>query len=430
MLVLTLAAGFLATGSPALASVAIRPVGDQGERPNVVVVLMDDVGRDKVGLYGVGATPPPTPNLDRLAAQGVLFEHAWVYQACSPTRAALLTGRYSDRTGMGNIIESDDGVETPLALSEHLLPEDLPGYRSTLVGKWHLGDVSSPVDHPLLHGFDVFVGWENVNDYFDWVENVNGHLTPRSGYFPAAMGGYAHRAVQVDEQPFFLYYCPKLAHAPYHRPPSALHSYVGQLQSPVVQHKAMVESFDTILGRVLDRVDLSNTYVFVVGDNGSPNITVTSPFFPNKVKGSLFEGGIRVPLIVAGPGIPPGTRCGELVQVTDFFATIRELCGFGPPSQGAEDSVSFASLLRDPDAPATRPYLFVHRFPHPGLPGQDQRAIRTNRWKLIENVDSGNCKLFDLVADPFENDDLLVSRPGADTDRLKARLLQMMPLFP
>ncbi len=400
------------------------------ERPNVILILMDDIGRDKVGLYGLGSAPPPTPNLDALAERGVIFDRAWSYQACSPTRAALLTGRHADRTGIGNIIRPDDGAITPLQLSEHIIPEDLPGYHSTVVGKWHLGDVDSPLDHPLQHGFDASVGWSGANDYFDWFENANGRLTPKSGYFPASMGGYAHRAADRGQQPFFLYYCPRLSHSPYHRPPSSLHSYTGQVTAPPIQHAAMVEALDTIIGRVLSGVDYSNTYVFAISDNGSPGITVGWPFEPGRVKGSLYEGGVNVPMIVAGPGIPAGTRCDELVQVTDLFATIRELCGFGPPSQAAEDSVSFAPLLFDPAGPAIRSSLFVHRFPHPGQAGPNTRAIRTRRWKLIENVYNGNCEMYDLDVDPFERTDLLVSQAGAATDALKARLLAMMPDLP
>lgn len=406
------------------------PQGADGQRPNIIVVLMDDVGRDKIGLYGVDAAPPPTPNIDSLAAKGVLFERAWVYQSCSPTRAALLTGRYGNRTGIGTVILSSDGVDTPLPLSEHIIPEDLPGYHSTIVGKWHLGDANGPVDHALQHGFDASVGWRNQNTFFDWIENLNGQLTPRSGYSPAAMGGYAYRATHNRDQPYFLYYCPKLAHAPFHRPPDSLHTYTGQIGFPVQQHKAMVETFDTILGRVLSRIDLSNTYVFVIGDNGSPGMTVGPPFTLDRVKGSVYEGGINVPMIVAGPGIPAGMRCDELVHITDMFATVRELCGFGPPSQGAEDSISFVPLLMDPTVAGARSFLFLHRFPHPGLNGANQRAIRTKRWKLIENVNNGNCQLYDLDADPYELTNLLVTQPGTASDKLKARLLAMMPDLP
>lgn len=401
-----------------------------GDRPNVILILMDDIGRDKIDLYGAGASPPPIPNIRHLAENGVIFDNAWVYQSCSPTRAALLTGRDSNRTGIGSVIRPLDGLETPLALSEHLLPEDLPGYRSTFIGKWHLSDTNSPIDSPIRHGFDSFVGWVDYNDFFDWMENVNGNVVQRSGYFPVAMGAHAYCAVRYQQQPSFVYYCPKLAHAPYHRPPASLHSFGGQAQVPVTDHKAMVEAFDTILGRVLDRVDLTNTYVFLIGDNGSPGVTVLPPFDVAKVKGSLYEGGLNVPMIVAGPGIPSGTRCDELVHATDFFATIRELTGFGPPSRGAEESISFAPLLMDPASPGARSHLFVHRFPFEGVAGLNERAVRTKRWKLIEDVDTGECKLFDLANDPFEAEDLLVTQPGTTSDELRQRLLAMMPVFP
>ncbi|MGK0482322.1 MAG: arylsulfatase B, partial [Planctomycetota bacterium] len=113
------------------------PIGDA---PNILIVLMDDVGRDKIGAYADHPNPAPTPSLDALAAQGVLFRNAWAYPVCSPTRAALLTGRYGDRTGITTIIRAGDGVHTPLLLSETILPEVLPDHRSLAIGKWHLKD--------------------------------------------------------------------------------------------------------------------------------------------------------------------------------------------------------------------------------------------------------------------------------------------------
>jgi arylsulfatase A-like enzyme len=183
----------------------------------------------------------------------------------------------------------------------------------------------------------------------------------------------------------------------------------------------MSEAIDTIVGRVLDAVDLETTYVFVMGDNGSPGEAVVPPFMFNQAKGSVYEGGVRVPLIIAGPGVARGEECAELVHVTDLFATIRELSGLGPPTQGAEDSVSFAEQLTDPLRPGQRETLFVHKFPFPGLPGADVRAHR---------ADSQQSELYDLLTDPFELDDLLVSQPGPATANLRDRLLALMPTFP
>ncbi len=397
--------------------------------PNILIVLLDDVGRDKVQVYGEGASAPPTPNLDALAARGVLFRNAWAYHACSPTRAALLTGRHADRTGIGSVIRQGDGVYSPLALSETTLPEALPGYTSVALGKWHLRDLGDPDTHPLDSGFDAVSGYLGPNDYRCWNWNINGTLVPQTGYFPTELAGQAVETLRRVPEPFFVYYCPKMAHSPYHVPPQSLHTR-GHPLTTWGQHGAMSESIDTVVGRLLEFVDLERTYVFVMGDNGSPGEAVLPPFQFNQAKGSVYEGGVRVPLIVAGPGVARGAECAELVHVTDLFATVRELSGLGPPGQGAEDSVSFAAQLADPQQSGEREALFVHKFPFPGLPGPNVRALRTQRWKLIHRMGSQQFELYDLASDPFELVDLLASQPGPTTTGIKDRLLALMPTFP
>lgn len=400
------------------------------ELPNVLVLLLDDIGRDKISVYGDHPSPAPTPNIDALAARGVLFRNAWSYSTCSPTRAAVLTGRYSDRTGIGEVIRVSDSAYQPLALSEHILPEDLTGYHTAALGKWHLSDSGDGPLHPIDSGFDSFYGTSGGTSYFDWVENINGTLTPRSGYYPAALGGQAIRTLQGIQEPFFVYYNPRLAHSPFHAPPSAFHSQPTQPTDLHNQHRAMTEAIDAVIGRVLAQVDLTKTYVFVIGDNGSPGSTVTAPFSFGQCKNSLFEGGLRIPFIVAGPDVAVGQECDALVHVVDLFATIREVIGLGAPTVGAEDSVSFAPLLRDPSASGARSYLYVHRFPPPGVLNVTERAIRTRRWKLHDSETTGRIQLYDLETDPFETDDLLISQPGPVTDALRDRLLALMPQFP
>lgn len=403
--------------------------GGSGSAPNVVVVLLDDVGRDKIGLYGDAPVTPPTPNLDRLAARGVLFRNVWAAPVCSPTRAALLTGRGSDRTGIGDIIRGADGVDTPLPSSEITLAEALPGYATAAIGKWHLHDTLDPAAHAIDQGFDVFAGWVGQNAYFSWTQNLNGVQSPGSGYYPLHNALFAFTAAQNLPEPYFLYYCPFLAHAPFHTPPPELHSQPGILQSNLQRHFAMVEAADALIGRVLGGFDLNDTYVFVVGDNGSPGTTVPVPFDPARVKGSLYEGGVRVPMIVAGPGVAQGAECDELVHVTDYFATIRDLSGHGPVSQGAEDSVSFAHLLGDPALNGGRRFLYEHRFGFAGSPvaPPSVRAVRTRRWKLIERDGGATHELYDLDADPLELNDLLVTSPGPISDLIRDRLIALMP---
>ena len=223
-----------------LALTCLQSAAGGGSTPNVVVVLLDDVGRDKIGLYGDTPVTPATPNLDRLAARGVLFRNTWSAPVCSPTRAALLTGRGADRTGIGDVIRAADGVFTPLPSSELTIPEALPGYSSAAIGKWHLADTLDRAAHALDSGFDVFAGWSGQNAYFTWTENLNGALTPRTGYYPEQNALFAFLAAQNLPEPYFLYYCPFLAHAPFHTPPAALHSQPGILTTNIQRNFAMV----------------------------------------------------------------------------------------------------------------------------------------------------------------------------------------------
>lgn len=397
--------------------------------PNVVFILLDDVGRDKVGAYADHPHPAPTPNLDALAARGVLFRHAWAYPTCSPTRASVLTGRHPDRHGIGLIIQRNDGVETFLDPDEVLLPEALPAHSNIALGKWHLRDRETPYTHAQRCGFDRWVGYVGPNDYECWTRYDNGSTTSRSGYYPFELAADTIRVLREMPEPYFAYVCPRLAHWPYHDPPDGLHSQ-GNPSFPIVQHIAMVEAADTILGRVMQHVDLDDTFVFVMGDNGSPGATVSAPFDPFHAKGSMYEDAVRVPLIVAGPGVRQGVEVGALVQATDVFATVLELVG-APPADGfAEDSVSFAPLLLTAGAQGAREWVYTTRFMPPGVAGQRHRAVRTARHKLIHRVDANVFELYDLATDPFEGDNLLLSNPGACTDALRDRLAALIPTFP
>lgn len=400
--------------------------------PNFVVVLLDDVGRDKVAAYGDHPQPAATPNLDRLAERGTLFRNAWAYSSCSPTRAALLTGRLAERTGIGSAIRAGDGVETPLGRDEFTIAAALPDHRAISLGKWHLSDSADAALHARTLGFDAFAGWDGFNQYFTWTDNVNGALQTRTGYFPLALAERAMRVVVNQRDPYLLYYCPWLAHSPFHEPPAYLHPTLQGPGSSRFLHLQMVESIDTLVGRLIDQIDLDTTYVIVMGDNGSPLNTTTPPFLNERIKGSSYEGGLAVPLIVAGPGVAAGAECDRLVHVTDLFATIVELAAAPAPPRGAEDSISFARLLTDPGGAPTRTHLTTSRF---GFPGASQaagtfRAVRTLRWKYADNGAGGGERLHDLERDPFETVNLLGASPAPAARALADRLAELLPDLP
>jgi arylsulfatase A-like enzyme len=386
---------------------------DARTRPNVLLVVADDLGVDLVRAYGEGSAPPCTPTIDRLAADGLLFRNAWANPVCSPTRAALLTGRHGFRTGIG----SPGGGGGLLGLEERILPEVLEGYASACLGKWHLG--AGQLDHPNLSGFPHFAGilGGGIADYESWTKVVDGASFPTTTYATRDTADDAIACIQTLPEPWFLY-VPFLApHVPHHTPPSAYcaaptcsDAWCGTLPPVPTEPqmaKAMTEVLDAELGRVLAVLDARapNTYVFFLGDNGTAGAASEPPFDPDHAKGTPYEGGLHVPLIVRGPGIVRG-ECQGLVGVTDLFATVAQLAH---ANATAEDSVSLVPYFAHPERPSLRQMLYSEQFsPNNSTPPYDlhDRAIRDRRYKLIRRVDRSD-EFYDLVRDRFELRNLL-----------------------
>ncbi len=387
---------------------------------NVLLLVADDVGVDTVAVYGEHPVPAVTPHLDDLAARGVLFRRAYANPACSPTRATILTGLESWRTGVGTVIGPSGSVELPLA-GLTTLPSVLAarGYATAQVGKWHLGQ---DPHHPLDAGFDAVRGTvNNVASYFAFPWNVDGVVSPVTGYATTFTVDEALALMDALPEPWFLWVGFHAAHKPYHVPPASLHT---QTLPPTIPgnepaySRALVESLDTELGRLLAAVDETQTTVLFVGDNGPEGGAVLPPWTAAHAKSTVYEQGVRVPLLVAGPGVARGAECDALVQSTDLFATIAELAGGS--SATALDGSSFAPLLADPAAPAPRTHVFVESFlpnfdPAAGFPaGFDRRrqGVRDDRYKLIHEYEDGGAlpvrrEFYDLDVDPLETTDLL-----------------------
>ena len=416
----------------ALALVGVAAAQDQ----NVLLVVIDDVGVDRVGAYGAHPHPGRTPTLDGLAERGVRFERCWANSLCSPTRATILTGRYGFRTGIGNVITSALGMDG-LLLEEWTLPEVLRlatagTYRALALGKWHLGSPDQGLWHAVDSGFELWAGSpENLGDpgdenaYYHWLKAVAGKLTTVDRYATTDTVNDTLRAVQaLGERPWFLYVALNAAHVPFHAPPPELHDFPlsgDPDDTPVEHHKAAVQALDSELGRLLQGIDpsvLARTTVIVVGDNGTQPPATEPPFIPEHGKGTLFEGGIRVPLIVAGAGVAPqarGRACAALVNTTDLFRTVLELCGVQArdviPPDVPLDSLSLRPYLADPGLDSRRRFAYAEAFKpnHPaGSYTKLKRAMRGERYKLARNVLDGTDRLYDLRVDPRETRNLLL----------------------
>ncbi|MGH7138037.1 MAG: sulfatase [Pirellulales bacterium] len=435
------------------------PSGAVAATPNVLIILADDLGWADLGCYG--ADLHETPNLDRLAREGVRFTDAYAMSVCSPSRATLMTGKHAARLRI--TIWSEGSLDGPKnrkllqAESRHDLPHSettlarhlqTAGYLTALVGKWHLGDARH---YPETHGFDVNIGgtlWGAPETFF-WPYRGSRRFKEfryvphlefgRPGeYLTDRLTDEALSIIdRAGEQPFFL----DLAHHAVHTPIEAKatdikHFEEGQRAGQNhknVTYAAMVKSLDDSVGRILDHLQTrgldQNTIVIFASDNGGyvgmertngRSVPVTSNAPLRSGKGSLYEGGIRVPLIVRWPGVTPqGAVCREPVVLTDLFPTCLRAAGL-PPVPEASDGVDLAPLLKDPAAKLERDALYFH-YPHYYHNTTPVGAIRSRDWKLLEYFEDDRIELFNLGDDLAEQHDLAGKMPDKSRE-LRERL--------
>ena len=405
--------------------------GVQAAPRSILLLITDDLGVDAAEFYPTtwqGVTvrrvtkppAPPMPNLKRLAQAGVLFSNAWANSLCAPSRAALFTGRYGFRTGVGN--NPNDNHVPALARGEVTLAE-LFAARPALnyllghVGKWH---VSPGNADPNLQGWSYFAGGlparAGLELYFSWRKDVNGVVssTKTKTYATTDQVNEALGLIQTAKRqgrPYFVQVAFNAPHSPYHVPPNALHSRDSlppftSDRAPRPYFEAMAEALDSEIGRLWNEVknDLANTTVIFVGDNGTTKAVVASPYPPNRAKGTLYETGIRVPLLIAGAGVAnPGRLATGVVNTVDLFPTVLALAGIPLPSGVKLDGVSLLPDLQNASGGARRSWAFAEQF---SSQTSFQRAIRNATYKLIERSGGGR-EFYDLAADPFETKNLI-----------------------
>ena len=413
-------------GAVALRAQPIRPSADG--KPNVVLILMDDLGYGDLGSYG--APDARTPNIDRLSREGVRLTDAYANGAvCTPTRAALITGRYQQRVGLERVLTAaPNDHELGLAATGTSLPALLKsnGYATALVGKWHLGWKTE--FGPNAHGFDEFYGFlSGAHDYYGANSAGGGESDLYENTTPVAPNGYltdelTRRAVNFitrhGADPFFLEVAYNAAHWPFEppdRPPRNGEAPRQLNQSPDDSVPAtrqdyvrMLERADEGVGqilRVLERRGIArNTLVIFTNDNGGEWLSRGAPLFHRK--GTLWEGGIRVPLIMRWIGhLPAGRTSGQVAITMDLTATILAATGTTAPESYHPDGMNLLPMLRG-DAPVRERQLFWRV----SNANRQQRAVRSGRWKLL--VDGGQLLLFDLRRDLGERHDLAAQQPG------------------
>ena len=393
-------------------------------RPNFVFVMADDMGYADVGCYGARASF--TPSLDRMAGEGLRFTDGYANSpVCSPTRFALMTGRYQYRL-RGAAEEPIGGAargraDLGLPPSHPTLPSLLSaaGYHTALVGKWHLG--YAPHFGPLRSGYAEFFGphgggvdyfshrdWTGTADLFDGEQPVR-----RDGYLTDLISERACAIVRRErDRPFLLSVHYTAPHWPWEtRDDEAESRRIGERivhvdGGSLETYRTMIRQMDEGIGALLDTIDAvglaRDTLVVFTSDNGAERFSDAWPFVGRKM--DLLEGDIRVPLIARWPGVvAPGTTTAQLAMTMDWVATFLAAAGVAPDPAYGLDGENLFDTLRDPRRVVPRELFW--RMKH-----RDQRAMRSDRWKYF--AQDGREYLFDLATDPRERANLAEREPG------------------
>ena len=414
----------LITVACAASAAAQTPAAVQAapSRPNVILIITDDVGYGDIGSYG--APDIKTPNIDSLAKNGTRLTDFYAAPNCSPTRAMLISGRYQQRYRIENPLgAARTAQEQGLPANGRTLPQLLKnnGYRTGLVGKWHLG--YKPEFSPNAHGFDYFFGFKSgLIDYYQHTDQAGEHDLFENAQ-PTHVTGYStdlftDRSVKFIEenakQPFFLEVAFNAAHWPFQVPdhPSTAPGngrFVQPQEDPTNTRKdyaAILERADQGVGKILatlDRLGLArNTLVIYTQDNGGEWLSRNAPLFHRK--STVWEGGIRVPAIFRWPGrIPAGKTSSQVGIIMDLTATIAAVTNSPVPAEARLEGINLLPLLQE-GAQRTERTLFWR------ITGQArrQRAVRQGDWKLL--LDAGNPMLYNLANDIGERNDLASQR--------------------
>jgi arylsulfatase A-like enzyme len=390
--------------------------------PNVVLIITDDVGYGDIGSYG--GPDIKTPNIDGLAKNGTRLTDYYAMPSCSPTRAALITGRYQQRVRIEVPIGSPRvAQERGLRPTGRSLPQLLKnnGYHTALIGKWHLG--YKPEFSPNAHGFDYFFGFKSgLIDYYQHSDSDGQHDLFENDQ-PSHEAGYStdlftQKAVKVIEEsagkPFFIEIAYNAAHWPFQVPdhPSVAPNNARFVQpqddhtSTRQDYVAILERADRGVGQILaalDRKGLArDTLVIFTNDNGGEWLSRNAPLFHRKQ--SVWEGGIRVPAIFRWPGhIPAGKTSSQVGIVMDLTATIAAVTNSPVPADAKLEGINLMPMLEGKQPRVDRTLFWRYT-----LQARRQRAVRQGDWKLM--IDGPNPMLFNLATDIGERNDLANQR--------------------
>jgi arylsulfatase A-like enzyme len=409
--------------------------------PNIILINIDDMGWRDAGF--MGSEYYETPNIDALAADGMIFTNACSSASnCAPSRACMMSGQWTPRHGIYTVGSSERGKSSdrkliPVINNEYMPADNLlfpqllhqTGYKTCHAGKWHLSD------NPAAFGFDVNIGGShagNPGSYYPPYKNVSSLKAPEKNYYLTnlVMDKTLEFIKSTGTKPFFLYYSPYAVHTPIQPVNALLPKYENKPEwngQNNAKYASMVENLDLQVGRLVNELKVSgkfgNTFILFTSDNGG-HYGITKQWPLRSGKGSYYEGGIREPMFVVWPGeIPPGSKTDVPVTNLDFYPTILEVARIKKPKNKTLDGTSLLPVLTGKGTLKERP-LFWH-FPiyleayvendtstqDPLFRTRPGSAVRLGDWKLIQYFENNNIELYNLKEDINEKNNLAESNP-------------------
>jgi arylsulfatase A-like enzyme len=388
--------------SAASGAVAVTPQVTVATQPNILLIIADDMGLDASNQYSYSNDRPSTPTLDGLASAGIVFDNVWATPACATTRGTLITGQHGVHSGITYVpaVMSTSAI----TLQKYLKAQSASAhYQTAVIGKWHLGGANAANSHPTDSGVGYYAGnlFAQVDDYYNWTLVENDVAAVNTTYNTTKLTDLALSWVSAQTQPWFLWLAYNAPHAPFHVPPTSLQRRVSNGTTCTGVNRrtcylAAIEAIDSEIGRLLSTMNAAtkaNTVIIFVGDNGTPATVVDdSVFIGSHAKDTLYEGGIRVPMIVSGKGV---TRSGEheaaLINTVDFYASIAQLAGNSETQ--VNDGYSFVSLL-ETGGIAARQYNYSEFVDTAN--NLNGWVVRNAQYKLFQSTASTSQELYNL----------------------------------
>lgn len=383
------------------------PVGPgiTSDKPNILLIIADDMGLDATPGYDIGIEKPDMPNLEKMINEGIKFNNLWSYPSCTPTRSSIITGKYGFRTGVTQV---GDILSTSELSLQRYLDNNNSQYSHAVIGKWHL---SQDPSHPRELGVGHYTGLLSgtAQSYNRWSLTENEVSSTTTEYATSKFTDLAIEWIEGQDNPWFLWLAYNAPHTPFHLPPSELHNRENLQDdqasidaNPLPYYLAMIEAMDTEIGRLLNSMavqERENTIIIFIGDNGTSG-QVVQEYNNRRAKGSVYQGGVNVPMIISGAGVSRRGTEDALINTTDLFSTIADIAGVA--NSDINDSKSFKPLLTNEISPI-RDVVYTETGSNTG--GLDI-TIRnaTHKYILFED---GTEALYNLEANPLENPNLL-----------------------